>query len=201
MAPIRVWDLPVRLGHWLMAGGFATAWFTAESEEWRLVHVLAGGTVLAAALFRVLWGFVGSRYARFADFVRGPAAAFGYLKSLLGPKPQHFVGHNPAGGWAILALLALAALAGGSGWLAYQEIGGDRPAEFHEAAATAMLAVVGVHVLGVVVGSLRHRENLVRAMVTGRKPGAPQRAADGARPAAAALLLAWIPLVAWALSR
>ncbi|HZV53968.1 MAG TPA: cytochrome b/b6 domain-containing protein, partial [Rhodocyclaceae bacterium] len=94
---ILVWDLPVRLGHWLMAGGFAVAWLTGESEEWRLMHVLAGGTVVGVALFRLLWGIVGSRYARFGNFVKSPRAALAYLKSLLGPSPQHHVGHNPAG--------------------------------------------------------------------------------------------------------
>ena len=180
-ATILVWDLPVRLGHWLMAGGFALAWLTAESETWRLVHVLAGGMVVAVALFRLAWGLVGSRHARFGSFVRGPMAALGYLKSLATGRPQHWVGHNPAGGWAILALLALALLTGGAGWLSYQDLAGEWLEEVHEALASAMLAVVAIHLAGVAVGSLAHRENLPRAMVTGRKRGPAAEAIAGDR--------------------
>lgn len=198
---ILVWDLPVRMGHWLMVAGFAVAWITGESEEWRLVHVLAGGTVVGIALFRLLWGLIGTRYARFADFVRGPAMAFAYLKSLPGARPQHTVGHNPAGGWAIVLLLALALASGASGWLTYQEIGGEWLEEVHEAAVNAMLLVVLVHIAGVAVGSLVHRENLPRAMVTGMKRGEARYAIAGSRPLAAMALLAWTAAVAWFLSR
>lgn len=198
---ILVWDLPVRLGHWLMAGAFAVAWLTGESEEWRLVHALAGGTVVGVALFRLLWGLVGSRHARFAEFVKSPLAALDYLKSLPGPAPRHFTGHNPAGAWAIVLLLALALLAGGSGWLAYQEIGGKWAEELHEGLTATLLAVVGVHLLGVAVGSLVHGENLPRAMVTGRKRGPVSEAIAGARPLIAVLLLTWTAAVAWWLSR
>ena len=198
---ILVWDLPVRLGHWLMAGGFALAWLTGDSEEWRLVHVLAGGTVFAVALFRLLWGFVGSRHARFTEFVKPPPAAIDYLKSLLGPKPRHYTGHNPAGGWAIVLLLGLALLAGVSGWLTYQEVAGEGLGELHEGIAATMLAVVGAHLLGVLVGSLVHGENLPRAMVTGRKPGPASEAIAGARPSIALFLAAWTATLAWWLSR
>ena len=97
MKSILVWDWPVRLGHWLMVGGFALAWLTSESESWRLVHVGAGATVVAVAGFRLLWGVIGSRYARFAAFVRGPRAVLGYLETLIDNHPEHHVGHNPAG--------------------------------------------------------------------------------------------------------
>lgn len=198
---ILVWDLPVRVGHWLMAGGFALAWLTGESEEWRLVHVLAGGTVVGVALFRLLWGFVGTRHARFTDFVRGPSAALGYLKSLLTPKPQHHIGHNPAGGWAIVLLLALALAAGATGWLNYQEIGGKWAEELHEGVVNTMLAVVLVHLAGVATGSLVHRENLPRTMITGTKQGRAADAIAGARPLAALALLACVAVVAWGLAR
>ena len=201
MKRILVWDLPVRLGHWLMAGGFALAWLTGDSEEWRLVHVAAGGTVVGVALFRLLWGLVGTRYARFADFVRGPHAAIAYLKSLLGPRPAHCVGHNPAGAWAIVLLLALGLLTGAAGWLTYQEIGGELFEELHEGLASTMLAVVVVHLVGVAVGSLVHRENLPRTMITGRKIGATRDAIIGARPLAAMVLLGWVGALAWLLSR
>lgn len=201
MNKILVWDLPVRLGHWLMVAGFCLAWLTGDSEEWRLVHVAAGGTVAATAVFRLLWGFVGSRHARFADFVRGPTAALGYLRSLLGHSPQHCTGHNPAGGYAILALLLLAPVTAAIGWLTYQDIGGHWLEELHEGAAAAMLTVVLIHLAGVAVGSLAHRENLVRAMVTGRKPGPAAEAIASIRPLAAALLLAWVAVATWWIAR
>lgn len=201
MKKILVWDLPVRLGHWLMVGGFALAWATGDSEKWRLVHVFAGSTVMAVAAYRLLWGIVGSRYARFAEFVRGPGQAFAYLKSLLLARPPHYAGHNPAAGLAIVALLGLGLASGASGWLTYQEIGGEWLEEVHEFLTGLMFAVVGVHVLGVVVGSLAHRENLVWAMVTGRKLGAPGEAIRSQRYIAALMLLAWTATAAWWLTR
>lgn len=201
MELIRVWDLPVRIGHWLMAGAFLLAWLTGESEEWRLIHVLAGGTVLAVALFRIVWGFVGSRYARFADFVKWPAAAFAYLRSMVQPNPHHYIGHNPAGGWAILIMLGLAVATGAAGWLTYQEIGGEWLEEAHEIAANTLFLVVLVHIAGVMAGSLVHRENLPRTMVTGLKPGRAEEAIASGRPLAAVVLLVWVAALAWWLSR
>lgn len=197
MQKILVWDLPVRLGHWLMVGGFVTAWLTSESETFRLVHVLAGATVVAVAAFRIIWGLAGSRYARFGDFVRGPQAVVDYLRSLITSRPEHHVGHNPAGGWAIVALLLLALGAGATGWMTYQELGGHWLEELHEGLAATMLAVVMVHVLGVVSGSVLHGENLVRAMVTGRKLGEAAEAIPSSRPLAALALLAWVAAAGW----
>jgi cytochrome b len=201
MKPILVWDLPTRVGHWLLAGSFAVAYLTGESEEWRLVHACAGGTMVAVVLYRLLWGFAGTSHARFAAFVRGPQAVLAYLKSLLGRSPQHFTGHNPAGGWAILALLAMTLITAIPGWLTYQDIGGDWLGELHEGAANLMLAVVLVHLAGVAVGSLTHRENLARAMVTGVKLGEANQAIGAIRPLAAAILIAWAVAGAWLLSR
>lgn len=201
MENIRVWDWPVRIGHWLLAAAFALAWLTSESETWRLVHVWAGGTVVGVVLFRLLWGVVGTRHARFVSFVRGPGPVLAYLKSLLTRTPQHATGHNPAGGWAILALLALGLLTGASGWLTYQELGGERFEELHEGLASAMLAVVVIHLAGVAVGSFAHRENLPRAMLTGIKQGDAGEAIAGTRPLAALALLAWVTACAWWLAR
>lgn len=201
MKPILVWDLPTRVGHWLLAGSFAVAYLTGESEEWRLVHACAGGIMVAVVLYRLLWGFAGTRYARFAEFMRGPQAAVSYLKSLLSRSPQHYTGHNPAGGWAIVLLLAMTLITALPGWLTYQDIGGDWLGELHEGAANAMLAVVLVHIAGVVVGSLTHRENLARAMVTGLKLGQAGEAIAALRPFAAAVLIAWAAVGAWLLSR
>jgi len=197
MQKILVWDWPVRLGHWLMVGGFTLAWLTGDSETFRLVHVIAGATVLGVATFRLPWGFIGSRYARFVDFVRGPTAVKDYLTSLLRLQPDHHVGHNPAGGWAIVLLLGLGIVTGLAGWAIYNDIGGHWLEEVHEALAATMLTVVIVHVAGVISGSLLHGENLVRAMVNGHKQGAPEAAIRSARPLAAALLLAWVAVAGW----
>lgn len=187
---VLVWDAPVRVFHWLAVLCFAGAWITAESERWRLVHVSLGYTLAGLVAFRLLWGLVGTRHARFASFVRGPRAAWVYLRSLLGGRAEHHVGHNPAGALAIVALLGLALLVTASGYANDQGLGGHWLEELHEGAATAMLAVVGLHVAGVVLGSLAHRENLVRAMVTGTKRGTARDAAGRAWRPLGALVLA-----------
>jgi len=197
MQKILVWDWPVRLGHWLMVGGFTLAWLTGDSETFRLVHVIAGATVLGVATFRLPWGFIGSRYARFVDFVRGPAAVKDYVLSLLRLQPAHHVGHNPAGGWAIALLLGLGILTSLAGWAIYNDIGGHWLEELHEGLAATMLTIVIVHVAGVISGSLLHGENLVRAMVNGHKSGTPDAAIRSARPLAAVLLLAWVAVAGW----
>ena len=179
-AKVLVWDMPVWLFHWLMVLCFAGAYLTAETERWRLVHVTLGYTMAGLVGFRLLWGLVGTRHARFASFVRGPAAVARYLRALLRGQPEHHVGHNPAGALAIVAMLGLAAALTASGWATYQDLGGEWLEEAHEVLANLMLAVVGVHVAGVWLSSRLHRENLVGAMVTGRKPAQPS---DGIRRA------------------
>jgi cytochrome b len=165
-----VWDAPVRVFHWLLVLTFSVAWLTSESERWQLVHITAGYTMAGLVAFRILWGLVGTQHARFSDFVRGPRAVARYLKSLVSRNPEHHAGHNPAGALAILALLALAVLTVGTGWASYNEIGGELFEEVHEALASTMLAIVVVHVLAVLASSVLHGENLVGAMVHGRKP-------------------------------
>jgi cytochrome b len=198
MNRVRVWDVPVRIFHWLLVLSFAGAWLSAESERWRLLHVTLGYTVAGLVAFRLVWGLVGTRTARFASFVRGPAAVRDYLQGLLAGRAPHTTGHNPAGALAIVGLLGLAALTTGLGWATYNELGGDLAEEGHELAANLMLLLVGMHLLGVLVGSLAHRENLVRAMVTGRKRGLPEEAAQRAwAPLGAALLVAVLGFWAW----
>lgn len=177
---VLVWDAPVRVMHWLLVASFAGAWLTAESERWRLAHVTLGYTMAALLGLRIVWGFVGTRHARFADFVRGPSAAWRYVVALLQGRPEHHAGHNPAGALAIVALLVGIGVTAASGWATYNDVGGEWLEELHEGAATLLLAVVVVHVVGVVVGSLAHRENLVAAMFTGRKKAAPHEAIHSA---------------------
>lgn len=198
---VLIWDWPVRIGHWLLVSAFALAWITGDSEEWRLVHAFAGGTVVGVILFRLLWGVVGTRHARFTSFVRGPGAVLDYVFGLLRGDEAKTAGHNAAGGWAILALLALGLVTGASGWLVYQDMGGEWLEEVHEALATGMLTVVAVHVAGVIVSSLAHRENLVRAMLSGFKRGRPDEAIASARPLVVVLMLGWAAACAWWLAR
>jgi cytochrome b len=173
MRKILIWDFPTRAFHWLLALSFAGAFLTAESERYRDVHVTLGYTMLGLVAFRLVWGLIGTRYARFRSFAFGPRSVLTYLKSLLTRSPQHYLGHNPAGSWAIYALLVLIVLAGASGWATYEDLAGHWMEEVHETFANLLLAVVAVHIAGVAVSSLVHGENLVRSMVTGYKSGEP----------------------------
>lgn len=175
-----VWDLPTRVFHWLLAASFAVAWLSAESERWQLVHVTAGYTVAGLVAFRLFWGLAGTRHARFGDFVRGPRAVLEYLRSLLRGHPERHAGHNPAGALAIVGLLGLAALTTATGWANLNDLGGHWLEETHEVLAASMLALVLAHIAAVIVSSRLHRENLVAAMVHGRK-AVP--AAEGIRSA------------------
>lgn len=170
---ILVWDVPTRIFHWTLALSFAGAFLTAETERYRDLHISLGYLMLGLVGFRLLWGFVGSRYARFSSFTFRPAEVVEYLRSLLKRESRHYLGHNPAGAMAIFLLLGLTLLAGVSGVLLHFEIGGEVFEEVHEVFANGMLVVVLVHIAGVIVSSLLHRENLVRSMVTGYKSGEP----------------------------
>lgn len=194
---ILVWDAPVRVFHWLMVLCFAGAWITAEEEHWRLLHVTLGYTMAGLVAFRLLWGLVGTRHARFRTFVRGPKAVLRYLGSLLRGRPEHHTGHNPAGAVAIVGLLGLAAGVTFTGWAGYNEVWADWPEDLHEGLANAMLVLAGVHVAGVMIASWAHRENLVGAMITGRKPGAPDEALRRAWHGVAALMVAAVLAFWW----
>ncbi|MGA8007442.1 MAG: cytochrome b/b6 domain-containing protein, partial [Burkholderiales bacterium] len=175
---ILVWDLPTRAFHWLFALSFLAAYLSSE-DDWLTFHVTFGYTVLGLVAFRLLWGFAGTRYARFSSFAYGPPRALAYLRSLLERRPEHHVGHNPAGSWAIYLLLALGALTGALGFLTLNGPQGWKwVKEVHQVAGNVMLGVACVHIAGVIAGSLAHKENLARAMVDGYKEGAP---AEGIR--------------------
>lgn len=179
--PNRVWDPVVRIGHWTLVFTFFTAYFTEGEPP---LHLWAGYLLAAVILIRLLWGFVGTRHARFGDFVYTPARIAAYLRGLLRGRPEHFRGHNPAGGLMILLLLLSLALTAGSGMALYaaddhagplaglvaaSESAEELWEEVHEFFGNLSLLLVIVHVAGAVVSSLLHRENLVKAMVTGRK--------------------------------
>ena len=196
---ILVWDLPTRIFHWALALSFAGAFLTCESERWCDFHVLLGYTVLGLIVFRLVWGFVGTRYSRFAEFLRSPAYVIRYIAQLLRGHAEHSVGHNPAGAVAILLLLLLGIASGVSGWAVYEEVGGDWLEELHEFTSNAMLAVVFVHIAGVLVTSYLHDENLIVAMITGRKRGPVNQAiSNNYRLIAMLLLTALMGFWIWA---
>ena len=193
---IPVWDPLLRLFHWTLLLCFCTAylsegeWFEGlqdrlDGELLQVVHVWAGYGLAGLLLFRLLWGFVGPRYARFSDFVCRPGEILAYLYAVLTLRAPRHLGHNPAGGAMIIAmLLALTAtvitglalygadkgLGPLAGWLAgSSDTLIDAIKEAHEVATNGMLLLIAGHLLGVAWESLLHRENLVRAMITGRK--------------------------------
>jgi cytochrome b len=168
---ILVWDLPTRVFHWFMAGSFAGAYYTADSERYRDIHVMLGYVVLGLMVFRIFWGRVGTRYAKFNSFLFAPNEIVAYMMALFQRDTKPYLGHNPAGSVAIWLLLLLGMISGVTGVMAFQDIGGDIIVEWHDLISEGMLGVVVIHILGVMVSSMVYRENLIRSMVTGYKLG------------------------------
>ena len=195
---VKVWDPIVRIGHWSLVIAFFTAYLT--EEEFMTQHVWAGYVVAGVVAFRIVWGIIGSKHARFSDFIYKPSAVFGYLKNLIQRKPQHYLGHNPAGGAMVIALLiGLSGIAySGMALLAVEKNDGplvswygspQLPATVGEAKATHLvneqdeefweelhetfvnftLLLVALHISGVIFSSYVDKENLIKAMFTGRK--------------------------------
>ena len=170
---IQVWDPLVRVAHWGVAAGVAGAWWSLDrAGGW---HEKIGYAVAALVGLRLVWGFIGSRHARFSDFVKGWRTTAAYARRLLAGAEERYIGHNPLGGWMALALWAAVAATCFTGWLYTTDefFGLAWLEQTHQALAWTVVALVPLHVAGVVFTSLRHRENLLRAMLTGRKrPGA-----------------------------
>jgi cytochrome b len=187
---VRVWDPLVRAVHWLLAAAVIVDWFTDE-PLW--MHTWLGYLALALVVLRIVWGFVGSEHARFVSFVRGPQLVFDYLAGLVRFSSKRYLGHSPAGGAMIVALLIMIAATAGTGMANLAADRGEGPLasiiakverpprvpgqrrppllmkQVHETVANITIALVVLHVLGVALASFAHRENLVRAMITGRK--------------------------------
>lgn len=195
---IRVWDPLVRLFHWGLVLAFSIAYLSGEDES--ALHIYSGYAVLGLISFRLLWGLVGSRYARFSNFMYAPQSVIQYLRSLLAGKPEHYSGHNPAGGWMVVVMLLtlfvvtlsglkLYAIEEGLGPLAdasplltiispayadsddegEDEADEDFWEDLHEATSNFMLLLIFLHITCVIVSGRLHGENLVKAMVTGKK--------------------------------
>ncbi|MGL4397424.1 MAG: cytochrome b/b6 domain-containing protein [Hyphomicrobium sp.] len=168
-ATVKVWDPFVRIFHWGLVTFFAVAFLTGDEIEW--LHLAAGYGIAALIGMRLVWGLIGPRYARFSDFVKGPRAVTTFLmQSARLSAPRH-LGHNPAGGAMVVALLAMLAGLSLTGFLMTTDSywGSEVLEDVHEVLANITLGLVAFHVLGVVVASFEHGENLVKAMITGRK--------------------------------
>jgi len=166
---VKVWDPLVRVFHWGLVLSFAVAWLS--SDHGRTLHQWAGYAAGSLIAMRIVWGLLGTRYARFAQFVRNPVAALGYLGDVAAGRERRYIGHNPAGGLMIVALIVAMAALATTGWMmtTTQFWGYEWVEDAHELLAELMLWLVGLHLAGVALASLRHRENLVVAMLTGRK--------------------------------
>jgi len=166
---VRVWDPAVRGCHWLLVGSVATAWFTHEGGG--VWHEYFGFLVLGLVGFRLFWGFAGSKYARFGQFLYSPGHTLKYSKDIAHGRHLRYLGHNPLGGWMIAALLITLIAVCSTGWLYITDTfwGVEWVEELHEFFSNVLLGLIGLHVAGVVFTSLLDRENLVAAMINGRK--------------------------------
>lgn len=188
---VRVWDLPLRLFHWLLVLAILVAFLSSEEDsplnQW---HVLAGWVAGILIVFRLVWGFVGGEHSRFANFVR-PSRIGAHIAGIFRKQEKPTLGHNPLGGISVLTLLTLIAATVWTG-----AFGGERAEDIHELVAWTLLAFVGLHIAAVAIMSVLQRENLIRAMITGRKravhyPDAP----DARRPSPGGIALAILVLI------
>jgi cytochrome b len=207
-AGVRVWDLPVRVFHWSIVGLVALSWVSAENGFLKL-HLWSGLALLTLVLFRIAWGVVGSTTARFSDFIYRPGRALAYLAAMRRGEHVAHAGHNPAGGWMVIMLLAVLLLQAGTGLFANDGVHfngplaaqissalSDRLTSVHGILFNAILLLVWMHIVAVLFYRYVRGEHLIAAMVSGKKPRrevcadavlqfAPQRRA-----------LAWLALAA-----
>ena len=210
-----IWDLPVRVMHWGLVVSVLGAWLTRELEgDWFVWHTRFGYAVLLLAATRIVWGFVGTRHARFGDFVRGPAAILAYLRAKPGDPARHTAGHNPLGALMILALLAMLLTQATLGLFANDEALeagplygyvsdelSDRLTGLHERLFDVLVIAIAVHVAAALFYLWARRENLIMPMITGRKPGAllPPGASDigSSRTVVALAIIAALGAILW----
>ena len=179
---LKVWDLPVRLFHWLLVALLVGLWWTSQDVMTMNWHMYLGYALLALLLFRVLWGIFGSRSARFTDFVRGPISVFRYVKGLFSGEHRIHLGHNPLGGWSVIALMAALTFQGISGLFANDQIFNRGPfarsvssstsdlvTTLHKSNFDLILILVGIHIAAILFYRFVKRDDLVKPMITGRK--------------------------------
>lgn len=166
---VQVWDPFVRIFHWSLVGLFVLAFATGDEIEW--LHLTAGYAIAGLILLRIIWGFVGPRHARFSDFVRTPRQVTDHVRSAIRLRAPRYLGHNPAGGAMIVALLVMLIGISATGFMMTTDAfwGAQWVEDLHEGLVYVTLGLIALHVAGVVFASIEHGENLVRAMITGRK--------------------------------
>ena len=168
-ATIKVWDPFVRVFHWSLAALFLAAYVTGEDAG--QVHIAAGYGIAGLIALRIGWGFVGPRHARFRNFVWSPRQVLAYLRDVILLRAPRYLGHNPAGGAMIIALLVMLLVTGITGYLMTDAFWSAKwVEELHETFANLTLGLIVFHILGVLLSSFLHGENLVKSMITGRKP-------------------------------
>jgi cytochrome b len=181
MQPMKIWDLPVRLFHWSLVALILASWLSQEFN-WMNLHVWSGCTILTLVLFRVVWGFIGSDTARFLWFLKGPAAAFRHLAHIRQREPDLEIGHNAAGGWMVVLMLALLGVQAGTGLFSNDDANTEGPlmhlvgkdesdwlSHIHSLNFKFIEIVIVLHLLAILTYAVLKRQNLVRPMVTGTK--------------------------------
>lgn len=166
---VRIWDRPVRLLHWGLAGSVAVCWLTAD--ELQGVHEVAGYTAAGLVGLRLILGLAGTRYARFSQFIRSPGRTLSYAREMFRHREPRYLGHNPLGAAMVVTLLIMVGAIAFTGWMQTTDAywGVEWVQETHEVLAELLLVAIGLHVAGVIHASFRHHENLVFAMINGRK--------------------------------
>jgi cytochrome b len=211
--PMRIWDAPTRLFHWLLVLLVATGYVTIK-RNWMELHLLAGYAMLTLLIFRVVWGFIGSDTARFARFLRSPIAGLRHLAHFARRTPDDEVGHNEAGGWMVLAMLLVLAAQVGTGLFSNDDGATEGPlakyvdkavsdklSGYHGLNFNILLGLIGLHIVAIVAYAVVKRHDLVRPMFTGKKRlPAATRAPRMASPILALAILVVAALAVWALA-
>lgn len=191
MTQIKIWDIPTRLFHWLLAAAVLTAFgiaqFVPDEDPLFSIHALIGLVTGLMVLFRIIWGFAGSRYARFNSFTFSPGEFASYIRDAFSGKGKRYMGHNPGSGYAVYIMLVLLSGLITTGVLG--QGGNESFEELHELFAYVMTAVVAAHLAGVLLHTVRYKENIVFSMVTGNKDGGENEGISSTRPLAGAAFL------------
>jgi cytochrome b len=204
MTPVRIWDVPTRVIHWMLTAGLLVAFLIAQvgGEESRAFdyHAIIGLAVGLVLALRLIWGVVGTRHARFTSYVFSPAELFRYAWSVVTPgRSLRYTGHNPATSWAALVMFGLLAVVILTGVMMGQGI--KAAEDIHVVSVYVLLTVVGAHVVGVLLHSVRHRENLIMGMIDGRKLGETADGITTSRPLVALVFLIMAGGFGWSLVR
>lgn len=189
---VLVWDVPLRLFHWALVVAVTISLLSGQFGNMD-THVISGHVVLALLVFRICWGIVGGRHARFANFVKGPGPIMAYLRGVFGGEPRHYLGHNPLGALSVIALIGVLCVQAGTGLFANDDILTEGPLAktvsgatsstltgIHHLASNVLYVLIGLHLAAIVFYALKG-ERLVPAMVTGRKKGVLGDDTPGAR--------------------